>query len=308
MRLFNTDTVPLYLMETPPGTPAMFGFTYLLVPSVLTTEAAGRLRARHRQPQRGDQLAALGCRRDVLGGPVRSLARHPARILPEELPRANRRMLPPRRAAESVPADADVLPARALGWEQETDSYLHPDEYQHATDDDAGAGRLQPARIHADDGSEVDDQRRRRAKRIRLPSASAAERRSRRARRGEPEGRPSATLPAGADRSTRPSANGLGSCASSGDRADHGDRQSADPLHTTARPLPRSVAARARWKSSTPLLENPLKGAVYLADAVQQPLRHADRDLHRGRWTRGAGIVVKIPARISPDPNTGRSR
>ena len=57
----------------------------------------------------------------------------------------------------------------------------------------------------------------------------------------------------------------------------------------------------------SPLLENPLKGAVYLAEPYDNPYE-SFLMLYIVVEDRERGVVVKLPARIEPDPQTGQIR
>ena len=76
------------------------------------------------------------------------------------------------------------------------------------------------------------------------------------------------------------------------------------------------TGARMRRRSRrveihTPLLPNPLEGAVYLATPAplgkrDEPVRFARRDVHRRRRP-GVGVLIKLAGEVTPNPATDSS-
>src|SRR5690606_4597486 len=53
----------------------------------------------------------------------------------------------------------------------------------------------------------------------------------------------------------------------------------------------------------TPVLEEPLRGSVFLATQTDNPFRSL---LAIYLYVKGPGVVLKLPGRVDPDPRTGR--
>jgi hypothetical protein len=100
------------------------------------------------------------------------------------------------------------------------------------------------------------------------------------------------------------SATGLGACSATqiGLRTAIG----ASPAHFTGKPARcPAVSKLGEVEVSTPLLDKPLKGSVYLAKQFDNPFNSL-LALYIAIDDPETGIVAKLPGKITPDPVTGR--
>lgn len=87
-------------------------------------------------------------------------------------------------------------------------------------------------------------------------------------------------------------ADGLGACA---------PHQIA--LDTDAPPTCPDASKIGTVEIETPVLEEPLRGSVFLATQTDNPFRSL---LAIYLYVKGPGVVLKLPGRVDPDPRTGR--
>lgn len=99
------------------------------------------------------------------------------------------------------------------------------------------------------------------------------------------------TLPAGV-RVSPSSANGLRACT-----------QTQIALHSTADPTCPDASKIGTMTIDTPLLDLPLSGSVYLAAQNDNPFGSL---LAIYLVTKGRGVIIKLPGKITPDPVTGQ--
>jgi hypothetical protein len=111
------------------------------------------------------------------------------------------------------------------------------------------------------------------------------------------------TLPEGVQVSPS-SANGLGACSEGQIGFLGGGFPEPNPTHfNEADPSCPENSKLGEVEVTTPLLEEPLKGAAYLASPNENPFGSL---LAMYLVVKGPGVIVKLPGLIQADPNTGR--
>lgn len=299
---FNIGTAPLYMMEAPPGKPAMFGFSFLLVPSVLTAELRPdygldivNRNAVASLPLSGADVTFWGVPNDPSHDTQRNVCLRTFRGQVDEYCPSGA----PPTAFLRMPTSC---PSQPLFWEQETDSYVHPGDFKHAsttTPAPVGCNQLEfTPTMEARPTTNVADAPSGLEFHLHLPQND------------DPEALAEATLKDAAvtlppGMTINPaSANGLGSCGS----AEIGLTTAigAKPVRfTTEEPHCPDPSRLGSVEIDTPLVDHPLKGSVFLATPYDNPY-HTLIALYFTVVDPKTGTMVKIPARVSPDPTTGQ--
>jgi uncharacterized repeat protein (TIGR01451 family) len=302
VRLFNESTMPLYNMVSPPGKPAQFGFSYILVPNLLTAEVRAdygldvvNRNAVDSVPLTNVDVIFWGVPADPIHDSMRGKCLLGWRGQTGETCAAE---TPPKvflRLPTSCPSDP-------LPWEIESDSYVHPDVWAHATTttpapvgcnqvDFTPTMEARPTTNVGDAPSGLDF-------RLHLPQND------------DPEGLGEAnlkdtvvTLPAGMALNPS-SANGLGSCSPA--QIGLTTPLGATPVRFTTEaancPGPSRLGS---IEIDTPVIDHPLHGSIYLATPFDNPY-HTLIALYWAVYDPQSGVVIKIPARIALDPGTGQ--
>lgn len=306
MRLDNETTIPLFNMVTPPGVPAMFGFNYELVPTVITAElrADYGLDVVNRDavisiPLTNIDVTFWGVPADpshdsmrgpamegCLGGRLGQMGRY---CPTEATPKAFLRL-------------PTSCPNHPLAWDIESDSYLHPETWAHAsttTPAPVGCNQVEfTPTMEARPTTNVGDAPSGLEFHLHLPQNA------------DPEGLAEAnlkdavvTLPPGMTINPA-SANGLGSCSTAqiGLTTAIGQTPIRFTQEEAACPDPSRLGS---VEIDTPVVDHPLRGSVYLATPFENPY-HTLIALYFEVHDPQTGVVVKIPARISTDPSTGQ--
>jgi hypothetical protein len=306
-------TFPLFNMVTPPGVPAQFGFTYQDVPTVLRAEL---------RPDYGldivNRLAsttyALSDIEITFWGVPADPSHDTRRGSTYELGEGElggclggRNLQLGRSCPAGYPPTAFLrlptsCPEHPLSWEIEMNSYLHPDTWARATTTTpapVGCNQLdftptmeaRPTTNVGDAPSGLDFH-------LHLPQND------------DPDGLAEAnlkdavvTLPPGMTVNPA-SANGLGACGPAQIGLTTATGQT--PIRFTLQEAECPDQSRlGSVEIETPVIDHPLHGSVYLATPFDNPY-HALIALYFEVVDTQSGIVVKIPARVSPDPKTGQ--
>ncbi|HET9153685.1 MAG TPA: hypothetical protein VFN85_06190 [Solirubrobacterales bacterium] len=303
VRLFTETTQPLFNMVAPPGTPAMFGFNYRGVPVVLTAKLRPdygldivNRNAVISLPLDGFESTFWGVPADSSHDTMRGsdclngAFGQTGKTCPTNAPP---------RAFLRLPTSC---PGHQLAWEFETDSYLHPEAWSHATTSTpapVGCNQLEfTPTLEARPTTNVGDAPSGLEFHLHLPQND------------DPQGLAEAnlkdtvvTLPPGLVLNPS-SANGLGSCSPS--QIGLTTAVGATPIRFTQEeahcPDPSRLGS---VEIDTPLVDHPLRGSIYLATPFDNPY-HSLIALYYEVHDPQTGVVVKIPARIALDPSTGQ--
>lgn len=313
VRLAQEVSVGLFKMKPPPGMPAQFGFNYLGVPTVLNTELRPdygldvvNRNAVISVPLTGFDAIFWGVPADsshdwLRGSPfsedyvdwkgcVGARFGQMGTSCPTDAPR---------RAFLRLPTSC---PDHPLSWDIESNSYLHPETWDHASDTTpapVGCNQLEfTPTIEARPTTNVGDAPSGLDFRLHLPQND------------DPDGLAEAnlkdsvvTLPPGMTINPA-SANGLGSCSAAQIGLTTAIGQT--PIRFTQEEAECPDPSRlGSVEIDTPVIDHPLRGSAYLATPFDNPydtLIALYFEVHDPE----TGIIVKIPARISPDPATGQ--
>lgn len=307
VRLFNESNVALYNMVTQPGTPAMFGFSYAFVPSLLSTELRAdygldvvNRNAVDAAPLTGVDVTFWGVPADPSHDTMRG--QNEGECIQEQGQNGN--LCPteaPRKAFLRLPTSC---PAQPLSWEIESDSYPHPDTWAHATTTTpapVGCNQLEfTPTMEARPTTNVADAPSGLEFHLHLPQND------------DPDGLAEAnlkdtvvTLPPGMVLNPS-SANGLGSCSPSqiGLTTPVGQTPVRFTTEEARCPDPSRLGS---VEIDTPVVDHPLRGSIYLATPFDNPY-HTLIALYWEVHDPLTGVVVKIPARIALDPSTGQMK
>jgi hypothetical protein len=315
VRLANEVMVPLFSMEPQPGALAQFGFIYLEVQSILTVELRPDfgLDVVNRNASTSAPLSAV----DVVFWGVPSDSSHDSLRGPMVqapgggvfvdgcLGIVQRGKLCP---ADSPPTAFLRLPtscpSQPLPWEIESNSYLHPETWDHATSTTpapVGCNQLEfTPTMEARPTTNVGDAPSGLEFHLHLPQNN------------DPEGLAEAnlkdamvTLPPGMTINPA-SADGLGACSP----GQIGLTTSLDQRPIRFSQEDANCPDPSRLGSveiDTPAIDHPLRGSVFLATPFENPY-HTLIALYFEVHDPLTGIVVKIPARVSSDQSTGQVR
>ena len=302
--LGGLERVPLFNMVPGPGYPAQFGFSFVYVPSLLTVDVRPDygLDIVNKNPVITLPLTMVG----VTFWGVPASEQHDTERSTECLPGYPQGM-----SGNLCPTDAPhkaflrlptSCPDQPLDWVLESDSYIHPGVMASITDttpSPVGCNQLEfTPTIEARPTTNVADAPTGFEFNIHLPQND------------DPDGLAEANLrttvvhlPEGM--TANPAfAKGLDACSS----AEIGLTTPigvSPPLFTEQAPRCPDASKLGPVEIESPLLENPLKGSAYLAEPYDNPyesflmLYITVEDPERG-------VVVKLPARIEPDPETGQ--
>ena len=298
------DRVPLFNMESPPGYPAQFGFTYLYVPNLLTVDV------------RPDYGLDIVNKNPVITLPLTKVSVSFWGVPAAELHDTMRSSAclpgyPGGQSGNTCPTDAPrkaflrlptSCPDEPLDWLLEADSYIDPGDVASITTTTpapVGCNQLEfTPTIEARPTTNVADAPTGLEFNLHLPQND------------DPDGLAEANLrttvfrlPEGMTANAA-FANGLGACSTA-------EIGLITPLGTVpARfndqpPHCPDAAKLGPVEIESPLLENPLKGAAYLAEPYANPYK-SFLTIYITAEDPDSGVVVKLPARIEPDANTGR--
>lgn len=312
VRLNNDWAMPLFNMVPSWGTPARFGFTIFGVPTTITTELRSDYGLDVVNRNAVDAIPLTNI--DVVFWGVPADPSHDTRRgSASATPGKDEGCLGGRNGqlGRSCPTDATPTaflrlptscPNHPLAWEIESNSYPHPDTWARTTTTtpaQVGCNQLEfTPTMEARPTTNVGDAPSGLDFHLHLPQND------------DPDGLAEAnlrdttvTLPPGMTINPA-SANGLGSC----DASQIG-------LTTAVGQTPiRFTQAEAHCPDSsrlgsveidTPAIDHPLRGSVFLATPYDNPYRTLLAiyfEVHDPQ----TGVVVKIPARISPDAETGQ--
>jgi hypothetical protein len=302
--LGGLERVPLYNMVPGPGYPAQFGFSFVYVPSLLTVDVRPDygLDIANKNPVITLPLTMVG----VTFWGVPASERHDTERTPDCLPGYPQGM-----SGNVCPTDAPhkaflrlptSCPDHPLDWTLEADSYIHPGvvaSIDETTPAPVGCNQLDftpttEARpttnvAEAPTGFEFN---------LHIPQND------------DPDGLAEANLRTTVVRlpegmTANPAfAAGLDACSS----AEIGLTTPigvSPPRFTEQSPRCPDASKLGPVEIESPLLENPLKGAAYLAEPYDNPYE-SFLMLYITVEDRERGVVVKLPARIEPDPQTGQ--
>jgi hypothetical protein len=307
VRLFGGERVALFNMETPPGRPAMFGFSYVYVPSLLTVRLRSDFGIDIVNENPVISLPLTNIRTAFWGVPAASshdwVRGHECLIgNPSSGIAYTEKPCPtdaPRKAFLRLPTSCPDTP---LVWDLEQDTYLHPGEWKHAyteTPAPVGCNQLEfTPSIEARPTTNVGDAPTGLEFHLHLPQND------------DPDGLAEANLkdtvihlPTGM--TANPAfASGLGACAPAeiGLTTEIGQtpaRFNDQPSHCP------NASKLGSVEIGSPLLDHTLKGAAYLAKPYDNPYNDF-LVLYIEVEDPLSGIVVKLPARVRMDPVTGQ--
>jgi hypothetical protein len=302
--LGGLERVPLYNMVPGPGYPAQFGFSFVYVPSLLSVSVRPDygLNIENKNPVITLPLSMVG----VTFWGVPASESHDTERTPECLPGYPQGM-----SGNVCPTDAPhkaflrlptSCPDHPLDWTLEADSYIHPGVMASITDTTpapVGCNQLEfTPTIEARPTTNVAEAPTGLEFNLHLPQND------------DPEGLAEANLRTTVVRlpegmTANPAfAAGLDACSS----AEIGLTTPigvSPPRFTPQEPRCPDASKLGPVEVESPLLENPLKGAAYLAEPYDNPYE-SFLMLYIVVEDRERGVVVKLPARIEPDPQTGQ--
>lgn len=301
VRLFNDEMTPLFNMVPGPGRPAQFAFSYAAVVSVLTAELRPDYGFNIVNEKAVDSLPLTSV--DVTLWGVPAAASHDTLRSETCLFRQqNGNTCPTEAEPQAFLRLPTSCPSHPLTWEIESDSYLHPETWAHATNTTpapVGCNQLEfTPTMEARPTTNVGDAPSGLEFHLHLPQNA------------DPEGLAEAnlkntvlTLPPGMTINPS-SANGLGSCTPS----EIGLTTAVGETPVRFRQEPAHCPDASRLGSleiDTPVVDHPLKGSVYLATPFENPY-HSLIALYIAVNDPQTGTFVKLPARVVPDPSTGQ--